>query len=243
ITDGDHYGRLGITRLASTDEVEAAYEKKCEELNSKGLEEEEINKEHDLLKESFTILSTEEERRLYDWSLARSGQPERYIWPFEVDPMELAPDPPKEPEDEFPTKLKLLLGSRGQRNERKHKFTGEGDKLSRELGLAVDVVTEGSMAAAAGRATGNNGLVGVEDGGSQRSAEQKPLPPTGREGNRQEMHRSPAKDLGRRGEGVRRRSEGSPMGSTTVAAQVEKPVGHHGAGGGARRARPLAAAS
>ncbi|KAL5206469.1 hypothetical protein ABZP36_034678 [Zizania latifolia] len=85
--------------------VKAAYEKKCEELNSKGLEEEEINKEHDLLKESFTILSTEEDRRLYDWSLARSGQPERYVWPFEVDPMELAPDPPKEPEDEFPTML------------------------------------------------------------------------------------------------------------------------------------------
>uniref|UniRef100_A0A0E0BT02 J domain-containing protein n=1 Tax=Oryza glumipatula TaxID=40148 RepID=A0A0E0BT02_9ORYZ len=105
ITECDHYGRLGITRSASTDEVKAAYEKKCEELNSKGLEEEEINKEHDLLKESFTILWTEEERRLYDWSLARSGKPERYVWPFEVDPMELAPDPPKEPEDEFPTKL------------------------------------------------------------------------------------------------------------------------------------------
>ncbi|XP_062202350.1 NAD(P)H-quinone oxidoreductase subunit U, chloroplastic-like [Phragmites australis] len=105
ITDADHYGRLGVTKLASTDEIKACYEKKCEELNSKGLEEEEINKEHDLLKESFTILSTEEERRLYDWSLSRSGQPDRYVWPFQVDPLELAPDPPKEPEDEFPTKL------------------------------------------------------------------------------------------------------------------------------------------
>ncbi|CAN6347760.1 unnamed protein product [Urochloa humidicola] len=105
ITDADHYGRLGVTRLASTDEVKAAYEKKCEELNSKGLEEEELNKELDLLKESFTILSTEEERRLYDWSLSRSDQPERYVWPFQVDPLEMAPDPPKEPEDEFPTKL------------------------------------------------------------------------------------------------------------------------------------------
>ncbi|KAL6842091.1 hypothetical protein ACP4OV_028070 [Aristida adscensionis] len=105
ITDADHYGRLGITRLASTDEVKAAYEKKCEELNSKGLEEEEINKEHDLLKESFTILSTEEERRLYDWSLSRSGQPERYVWPFQVDQLEMAPDPPEEPEDVYPTKL------------------------------------------------------------------------------------------------------------------------------------------
>ncbi|KAF7064303.1 hypothetical protein CFC21_070653 [Triticum aestivum] len=76
ITDADHYGRLGITRLASTDEVKAAYEKRCEQLNKQGLEEEEISKEHDLLKESFTILSTEEERRLYDWSLERNGQPE-----------------------------------------------------------------------------------------------------------------------------------------------------------------------
>ncbi|KAM0902530.1 hypothetical protein ACQ4PT_019214 [Festuca glaucescens] len=105
ITDADHYGRLGITRLASTDEVKTAYEKRCEQLNSQGLEEEEISNEHDLLKESFTILSTEEERRLYDWSLARNGQPERYVWPFQVDPLELAPDPPEEPEDEFPTKL------------------------------------------------------------------------------------------------------------------------------------------
>lgn len=105
ITDADHYGRLGITRLASTDEVKTAYEKRCEQLNSQGLEEEEISKEHDLLKESFTILSTEEERRLYDWSLARNGQPERYVWPFEVDPLELAPDPPKEPEDDLPTRL------------------------------------------------------------------------------------------------------------------------------------------
>ncbi|KAK3139820.1 hypothetical protein QOZ80_5AG0390870 [Eleusine coracana subsp. coracana] len=105
ITDADHYGRLGITKLASTDEVKAAYEKRCEELNSRGLEEEELNKEHDLLKESFTILSTEEERRLYDWSLSRSGQPERYVWPFQVDPLELAPEPPKEPEDESPTQL------------------------------------------------------------------------------------------------------------------------------------------
>ncbi|KAG8093246.1 hypothetical protein GUJ93_ZPchr0012g19921 [Zizania palustris] len=63
ITESDHYGRLGITRSASTDEVKAAYERKCEELNKKGLEEDEINNEHDLLKvqtqnqESRTISS------------------------------------------------------------------------------------------------------------------------------------------------------------------------------------------
>lgn len=31
------------------------------------------------------ILSSEDERRLYDWSLARSDRPERYTWPFEAD--------------------------------------------------------------------------------------------------------------------------------------------------------------
>jgi len=45
------------------------------------------NKEQncDQVQESYTILSTEEERRLYDWSLARSEKPDRYVWPFEVD--------------------------------------------------------------------------------------------------------------------------------------------------------------
>lgn len=44
--------------------------------------------------ESYNILSSEEERRLYDWSLARSERPERYVWPFEVDITETPTQPP-----------------------------------------------------------------------------------------------------------------------------------------------------
>ncbi|CAL9150017.1 unnamed protein product [Musa hybrid cultivar] len=107
ITDADHYGRLGIPRETPYDQVKVAYEKKCEELMSKGLDEEGISKELELLKESYVVLSSEEERRLYDWSLARSEKPDRYVWPFEVDitqtPTE--PPPPQEPEDVGPTRL------------------------------------------------------------------------------------------------------------------------------------------
>ncbi|PKA47163.1 hypothetical protein AXF42_Ash017108 [Apostasia shenzhenica] len=50
---------------------------------SQELDEEEANKQLDLLKESYAILSSEEKRRLYDWSFARSESPDRYVWPFE----------------------------------------------------------------------------------------------------------------------------------------------------------------
>ncbi|THU70977.1 hypothetical protein C4D60_Mb08t30670 [Musa balbisiana] len=107
ITDADHYGSLGIPRDTPYDQVKVAYEKKCEELMSKGLDEEGTSKELELLKESYAVLSSEEERRLYDWSLARSEKPDRYVWPFEVDitqtPTE--PPPPQEPEDVGPTRL------------------------------------------------------------------------------------------------------------------------------------------
>ncbi|KAK1308823.1 hypothetical protein QJS10_CPA09g00135 [Acorus calamus] len=96
ITNADHYGRLGITRTAPYDEVTVAYLRKCEELSNQGLEEEVLNKERQLLKESYEILSSEVERRLYDWSLARSGNPDRYVWPFEVDITQAPPqvEPP-----------------------------------------------------------------------------------------------------------------------------------------------------
>ncbi|GKF25289.1 hypothetical protein Tco_0081183 [Tanacetum coccineum] len=61
--------------------------------------------------ESYTILSSVEDRRLYDWSLARNGNPDRYAWPFEVDITQTvtvnSPDtpPPQEPEDTEPTRL------------------------------------------------------------------------------------------------------------------------------------------
>eukprot|EP00262_Sarcandra_glabra_P012363 TRINITY_DN316_c0_g1_i2.p1 TRINITY_DN316_c0_g1~~TRINITY_DN316_c0_g1_i2.p1 ORF type:complete len:216 (-),score=28.07 TRINITY_DN316_c0_g1_i2:288-935(-) len=107
ITSADHYGRLGIQRGASYDQVNLSYKNKCEELMNQELNEEEASKELELLKESYAILSSEEERRLYDWSLARSAKPERYVWPFEVDITQTPtqPPPPQEPEDVGPTRL------------------------------------------------------------------------------------------------------------------------------------------
>ncbi|KAG5603183.1 hypothetical protein H5410_034553 [Solanum commersonii] len=79
ITDIDHYGILGLSRKCSYAE------------------------------ESYSILSTPEERRLYDWSLVRSEAPDDYKWPFEVDPTppSTGTPPPQEPEDVEPT---ILVG-------------------------------------------------------------------------------------------------------------------------------------
>ncbi|OWM84120.1 NAD(P)H-quinone oxidoreductase subunit U, chloroplastic [Punica granatum] len=107
ITDVDHYGRLGIPRKCPYDQVPVAYQKKVDEVKSQGLEEDEINKQLELLKESYSILSSVEERRMYDWSLTRSENPDRYAWPFEVDITQspTQPPPPQEPEDVGPTRL------------------------------------------------------------------------------------------------------------------------------------------
>ncbi|XP_073313312.1 NAD(P)H-quinone oxidoreductase subunit U, chloroplastic [Primulina huaijiensis] len=101
ITDGDHYGTLGVERGCSFDEVRVAYKNKLLALD---LDEKQL----DLLKESYRILGTAEERRLYDWSLARNENPDRYIWPFEVDkltPIVSTDNPPslQPPEDVRPT--------------------------------------------------------------------------------------------------------------------------------------------
>ncbi|KAI3701803.1 hypothetical protein L6452_27156 [Arctium lappa] len=109
ITDADHYGILGLKKGCSYDQVKAAYDQKLEELMNQGLEQEELSKKLDLLKESYSILSSVQERRLYDWSLARNENPDRYAWPFEVDITQTpnSPDtpPPQEPEDVEPTRL------------------------------------------------------------------------------------------------------------------------------------------
>ncbi|XP_057799836.1 NAD(P)H-quinone oxidoreductase subunit U, chloroplastic [Salvia miltiorrhiza] len=107
ITDADHYGRLGLRSKCSYNEVNVAYKSKMAELTSKELDEEELSKELELLKESHSVLSSAEERRLYDWSLARSGKPDTYMWPFEVDITQapIGDPPPQEPEDEWPTTL------------------------------------------------------------------------------------------------------------------------------------------
>lgn len=107
ITDADHYGRLGLRRGCSFDEVTLAYKNKLEGVKDQGLDEEEENQQVELLKESYSILSSEEERRLYDWSLARTENPDKYVWPFEVDVTQTpkGTPPPQEPEDVGPTTL------------------------------------------------------------------------------------------------------------------------------------------
>ncbi|KAF5743161.1 hypothetical protein HS088_TW09G01226 [Tripterygium wilfordii] len=107
ITDVDHYDTLGLQRGCSYEQVPVAYNKKIEELKEQGLDQEEFSKKMELLKESYYILSSEEERRLYDWSLARSETPDRYAWPFEVDKTKVTSEnpPPQEPEDVGPTRL------------------------------------------------------------------------------------------------------------------------------------------
>ncbi|XP_028089261.1 NAD(P)H-quinone oxidoreductase subunit U, chloroplastic isoform X2 [Camellia sinensis] len=107
ITDVDHYGRLGIQKSCPFDQVYVAYKNKVEALMNEGVDEEALNKKLELLKESYSVLSNAQERRLYDWSLARSEKPDTYIWPFEVDTTKKSTEspPPQEPEDERPTTL------------------------------------------------------------------------------------------------------------------------------------------
>ncbi|XP_039071571.1 NAD(P)H-quinone oxidoreductase subunit U, chloroplastic [Hibiscus syriacus] len=107
ITDVDHYGRLGLQRGCSYEQVTVSFRNKVDELLNQGLDEEDLSKKMDLLKESYSILSSVEERRLYDWSLTRSENPDRYAWPFEVDITQTPTEdpPPGEPEDVGPTRL------------------------------------------------------------------------------------------------------------------------------------------
>ncbi|XP_042497456.1 NAD(P)H-quinone oxidoreductase subunit U, chloroplastic [Macadamia integrifolia] len=116
ITEVDHYGRLGLQRGCPYKEVTVAYKNKYEELMNQGPDEEDFTKKLDLLKESYSILSSEQERRLYDWSLARAEKPDKYLWPFEVDiTKSTSPEtpPPQEPEDVGPTRVVgyFILGS------------------------------------------------------------------------------------------------------------------------------------
>ncbi|XP_050363337.1 NAD(P)H-quinone oxidoreductase subunit U, chloroplastic [Argentina anserina] len=113
ITDVNHYGRLGLRRGCTSDQIVAAYKTKLDELKSQGLEEDELNKKLEPLKESFIILSSADEKRLYDWSLGRSANPDTYLWPFEVETTRATPDTPPpvtEPEDFGPTRLVGYFG-------------------------------------------------------------------------------------------------------------------------------------
>ncbi|XP_058187575.1 NAD(P)H-quinone oxidoreductase subunit U, chloroplastic [Rhododendron vialii] len=106
ITDIDYYGSLGIQKGCSNDQVYAAYKNKVEELMNKGFDEEELSKKLEVLKESYAVLSNVQERRLYDWSLARKANQDKYLWPYEVDNSKKSSEPiPEDPEDVVPTRL------------------------------------------------------------------------------------------------------------------------------------------
>uniref|UniRef100_A0A0F7H039 Chaperone DnaJ-domain superfamily protein n=1 Tax=Pelargonium exstipulatum TaxID=59873 RepID=A0A0F7H039_9ROSI len=110
ITDVDYYGELGIPKSCRSEEViTAAYKSKVDEvLKQQGQDEDDgVNKKLEILKESYRVLSSADERRLYDWSLSRSENPDTYSWPFEVDETVTAKGdpPPQEPEDFRPTRL------------------------------------------------------------------------------------------------------------------------------------------
>uniref|UniRef100_A0A0F7H007 Chaperone DnaJ-domain superfamily protein n=1 Tax=Melianthus villosus TaxID=377280 RepID=A0A0F7H007_9ROSI len=114
ITDVDHYGRLGLKRGCTYEQVTVAYRNKVEIIKNEELGQEEVSSKLELLKESYSILSSEQERRLYDWSLARSEGPDKYVSPFEVEKAKpwLESPPPQEAEDVRPTRLVgyFLLG-------------------------------------------------------------------------------------------------------------------------------------
>ncbi|XP_050219005.1 NAD(P)H-quinone oxidoreductase subunit U, chloroplastic [Mercurialis annua] len=108
ITDKDYYGILGIKRECSTEEIRVAYKNKVEELLNQGLDEPQVRDKMELLKESYTILSSADEKRMYDWSLVRSERPDRYAWPYEIEKFEVStntPPPVQEPEDVQTTRL------------------------------------------------------------------------------------------------------------------------------------------
>ncbi|CAN1143743.1 NAD(P)H-quinone oxidoreductase subunit U, chloroplastic [Linum perenne] len=108
ITEVDYYAALELRRGCSYDEVTNGYKKKVDELMNKGLDEEQLRIEMETLKESYSILSSVQERRLYDWSLARADNPPRYSWPSQADITQSAsPETPpilQEPEDVGPTR-------------------------------------------------------------------------------------------------------------------------------------------
>uniref|UniRef100_A0A0F7H1N0 Chaperone DnaJ-domain superfamily protein n=1 Tax=Geranium incanum TaxID=1158081 RepID=A0A0F7H1N0_9ROSI len=108
ITDIDYYGLLGLTMSVRSEEVIAgAYKTKVEDVLSQELNEEEASNKLEDLKEAYRVLSSAQERRLYDWSLKRAVNTEIYSWPFEVDNTitSQGDPPPQEPEDFGPTRL------------------------------------------------------------------------------------------------------------------------------------------
>eukprot|EP00897_Mesotaenium_endlicherianum_P006594 jgi/Mesen1/5963/ME000301S05091 len=83
----DHYGRLGLSKEATNADIVAAFESKSREVAAEqGLEEETARQRISLLQQSLDVLTSEEDRRYYDWSIVRSdGKQGRYVWPYEAD--------------------------------------------------------------------------------------------------------------------------------------------------------------
>lgn len=90
----DHYGRLGVNPEASSSEIVKTYQERCAEVRQKNLSESETEEILNKLKDSVDLLTSEEERRLYDWCLLRKAtHTVDYAWPYEADITQRLQDP------------------------------------------------------------------------------------------------------------------------------------------------------
>ncbi|GJP52745.1 hypothetical protein CLOM_g11830 [Closterium sp. NIES-68] len=86
----NHYTILGVSPLADTDDVKAAYRRLSKRYHPDttrlplALAEQQFVR----LNQAYEVLSSLEERRLYDWKLAQEASDARggrFVWPYEVD--------------------------------------------------------------------------------------------------------------------------------------------------------------
>lgn len=83
------YRYLGLTPDADTEDIKAAYRRlsKTYHPDTTALPLEVAAQKFVRLKEAYTVLSSEQERRFYDWQLAQEvskRQGGRFIWPYEA---------------------------------------------------------------------------------------------------------------------------------------------------------------
>ncbi|CAI5534981.1 unnamed protein product [Closterium sp. Naga37s-1] len=86
----NHYTVLGVSPLADTDDVKAAYRRLSKRFHPDttrlplALAEQQFVR----LNQAYEVLSSSEDRRLYDWKLAQEASDARggrFVWPYEVD--------------------------------------------------------------------------------------------------------------------------------------------------------------
>ncbi|XP_024524124.1 NAD(P)H-quinone oxidoreductase subunit U, chloroplastic-like [Selaginella moellendorffii] len=105
ITDVDHYARLQVPWQAPTSQIAAAFKERVDEvmaLKEDGWSDDAIRDQLQQLQQSFDVLTSERQRRLYDWSiLQEKNKNKRYVWPYEADITQKysLPDPPVDEED------------------------------------------------------------------------------------------------------------------------------------------------